>query len=388
MGQPRLALAGVKNMGCEHYSHLLTLAERGDIELVALCDKDADALRLPPRQHSRQQLEVMLGHVQELGKQHRLDVLHEKMQHVCASLPRLYTDFDEMLARETLDGLLIVTPNYLHRTMAEKALARDIPVLCEKPLAPTVADCEAVAAAERASKAFVQVGLHMRYRKLNRDIKELLDANRLGKLKMIWCQEFRGDWNPSGTRCPDRNGMMTNWRCLQDPSGGSIVEKLCHDLDIFRWWIGAPPLRVAAFGGHGVHRDRETVDHADILVAFANRVQVNISLSLFAPNHRFRGRYMGLIGDQAVLDFENLGNGFTVYRADGETVEHRNIEPETVPGFHAGCGTRLQLEDFVNCITGGGVPFASSRIGLESVALAAAAELALAEGRIVEIDDL
>ena len=113
-------------------------------------------------------------------------------------------------------------------------------------------------AAERESRAFLQVGLHMRYRRLYRYIKDFLDAGRLGNLKMVWCQEFRGDWNPEATHFDD---------------------------------------------GKGVHRDRGTIDHADISIEYENGVWLNLSMCMFASNRRFKGRYIGFIGDQAVLDF-------------------------------------------------------------------------------------
>ncbi len=385
MALKKLGLIGLKNMGREHYTNLLTLVENGRIELAALCDNDSAALALPEVRHTVDQVHLLREQVASLTRMRVLELLHEKMQQVCPQPPALYSDYEEMLTKATLDGVIIATPNHLHREMAESALGRGINTLCEKPLATTVADCDAMLVAERESGAFLQVGLHMRYRRLYRYIKDLLDAGRLGNLKMVWCQEFRGDWNPEATHFDDGKGKLTNWRYMQVTSGGSIVEKLCHDFDLFGRLIGAVPRRIYAAGGKGVHKDRETIDHADICIEYENGVRLNLSMCMFAPNRRFKGRYIGFIGDQAVLDFENNSSSLTIFDRQGRVETHENVEENTRAGFHAGNASALQLQAFVESIERGTPPFAGAQIGRDSVAVAQAVQRSIEEGRVVEL---
>lgn len=380
----RIGLIGLRHMGNEHYLNLLELARQGRLELVALCDNEPSTLELPPVRHSLETIRLLLA-ATPTDKNERLRLRHEIMQQVCAPQPAMFTDYRQMLERVAMDGLIVCTPNFHHREMVSAALARDINVLCEKPLAPNVEDCQAILDAEAQSAAFVQVGLHMRYRVLNHHIKQLLDDGRLGDLKMAWCQEFRGDWNPDASRTEDVNGQPTNWRYLQAASGGSLVEKLCHDFDLFAWWIGAPAVSVSAMGGRGMFTDRETIDHANILVQYANDVQLNVSLCMFSNNHRFKGRYMGLIGELATLDLDNALTGCVLYRHDGTTERFDNVEPITPPGYHAGKASLRQLDSFIDCLESRTAPLADAKIGRDSVAVAQAAEQAIREQRVVEV---
>ncbi len=385
MNTKRIALIGLKHMGTEHYTSLIQLAGTGRLAIQALCDTDSAALALPPVRRDVHEIEMMLSNSRTLSKRDRLGLLHEKMLQVCNDRPALYADYRDMLTKEPLDGIIVVTPNHLHREMVELALSKDINTLCEKPLAPTVADCDAMLEAERRSAAFLQVGLHMRYRKLCHFVKQLIDAKRIGDIKMMWSQEFRGDWNPDGTKVDDKSGRATNWRYLEQQSGGSIVEKLCHDLDLFAWWVGCPPRQVFAYGGKAVYTQRETIDHAAITVEYTNGAKLTITLCMFAPNSRFKGRYMGVVGDGGVLDLDIHSSSCTVYLRSGRVENYDNIEEQTKAGFHPGNASFLQLVAFLDCMDNGKKPFADSQIGRDSVAVGVAAQESLRDGRVVDL---
>ena len=379
----KVGLIGLKHMGSEHYSNLIDMAAHGRIVLQALCDTDPFAMELPKVTGSLEQIKLVLSNRDSISRKRRLELLHETMQLVCSSPPALYSDYTEMLSSESLDGVIIATPNHLHREMAEATLAKSINTLCEKPLAPTVESCDAMIAAERKSTAFLQVGFHMRYRRLYRYIKDLIDARRLGKIKMIWCQEFRGDWNPEGSKVDNGSGDFINWRYLDSTSGGSLVEKLCHDFDLVSWWLGAQPVRVFAAGGKGVFQDRETIDHADISIEYPDGAKLNISMCMFAPNSRYRGRYMGIIGDEAVLDLDNKLSDVSIYNQNGRVERHQNVEVATRAGAHPGNASAIQLEAFVDSMENGTQPLAGSREGRDSVAVAHAAQRSIREGKVV-----
>lgn len=381
----KLGLIGLKHMGSEHYTNCVEMAAKGHIELSALCDNDPKALELPHVERDIKQIDRSLENCSWFDAWSRLRLLHEKMLQTSAHSPALYDNYQSMLQSERLDGVIISTPNHLHRKMTVYALSKDINVLCEKPLATNVEDCDAMIEAENRSKAFLQVGFAMRYRKLMKFIKKLIDEKRIGEVKKIWCQEFRDDWNPQGTRFTDKNGTPTNWRHLEKESGGSILEKLCHDFDLFAWWTGSRPHRVLAIGGKAVHKNRENIDHADILVECESGVTLNVSLCMFAPHKRFKGRYIGVIGDKGIIDFDNKLGECYVYHSCGEIEHLTSIEEETRAGFHPGNASSIELRAFVDNIENNTPPFAGSSIGRDSVAVCIAAQQSIYEGRMVEL---
>jgi predicted dehydrogenase len=387
MSRPRIGIIGIKHMGREHYTNTLHMVTAGKAELVALCDIDETALVFPQVTHTVAEIDFMLANIKTIGMENRLPLLHEKMVQVCEVHPAVFTDYRKMMDEVELDGVIIVTPNFMHREMVEYALERNINVLSEKPLGTDSADCRAMIEADRKSEAMLQVGLHMRYRKLNNVVKELLDAGELGRISKIWCIEHRGDWHPNGTRVPDKNGNLTNWRYLQHATGGSIVEKLCHDFDLFSWWLGSKPTSVYATGGNAVYKDRETIDHADIIVRYENGVHLNVNLSMYAPNQRFQGRLMGVIGERGVLDHETRTSDFTIHYRDGSTREYTNVERATTQGYHPGNATVLELEAFLRCIETGEKPHADALVGLRSVMIGELAERSIQERREIEFSD-
>ncbi|MFW5798417.1 MAG: Gfo/Idh/MocA family protein [Planctomycetota bacterium] len=384
----RLGLIGIRHMGANHYGNLLTLVERGEVELVALCDTDEWSRRVPEPVGTLEEIRFRLEHAERGAGSPHLPLVHMWMQRVCDPPATMYDDYRKLLDHPGLDGVIICTPNVLHEQMVCDALARDLPVLCEKPLGATVEQCDAMMEAERTSKGFIQVGLHMRYRQLSQTVHDLVASGRLGTMTKMYCQEYRGDWNPAATKLSRGDEPPTNWRYLQWASGGSIVEKLCHDFDIFTWWSGLAPLRVTASGGKAAFTDRETIDHAEIMVDYSGDATLAVSLCMFSPNQPFRGRHMGLVGTDAMLVLHYSDRGFAVHDYDGHTERFENVEGQTTAGRHAGNASLIQTEAFIRCITSGEPVHADSSVGRLSVAVAQAAETSIAEGRPVELAEL
>ena len=95
---------------------------------------------------------------------------------------RVYDDLDRMLATERLEVIDITLPTPLHAPMAIKALARDINVLCEKPMAVDAKTCDRMVAAERRSKGKLMIAQCVRYWPEYRLLKGYVDSGKFGKV--------------------------------------------------------------------------------------------------------------------------------------------------------------------------------------------------------------
>ncbi len=149
---------------------------------------------------------------------------------------------EELLAIEELDWIFIGSFNAMHRDHALAALRSGRHVFCEKPVATTRQHCIDLLEARNAhpDKHFV-VGFVLRYSAFYRQMKEWIDAGRLGRLISM---EFNETLAPQ-----HGSAMHGNWRRKTQWSGPMIVEKCCHDMDIMLWLTGSRPARVASFGG-------------------------------------------------------------------------------------------------------------------------------------------
>ncbi len=157
--------------------------------------------------------------------------------------PAGYDDWRDMLAEhEDLDGVVISTPNYLHADQAVACLERGLPVALEKPLATTKRDCERIIDAERANDGRTLIGFVLRSSPFYLRIHELLAERAIGRLVSIQADELPGLGVSSVmNRSP--------WRRYQELSGGAMLEKSCHDLDILNWMMGCRPVSLNSYGG-------------------------------------------------------------------------------------------------------------------------------------------
>lgn len=120
---------------------------------------------------------------------HQNQVAPETLERLKALNVEIFTDYPSMLAKYAgkLDICCIPTGIALHRPMTEAALAAGANVFVEKPVAPVLEDAEAMEAAARKAGKFVAVGYQTIYQPETRRIKEMLLAERLGKIKRLKC---------------------------------------------------------------------------------------------------------------------------------------------------------------------------------------------------------
>ena len=285
----------------------------------------------------------------------------------------ILTDHREVLESSDIDAVIISVPNVLHAPITIDALAAGKHVLCEKPMASTVADAARVVGAADASDRVMMVSLQMRYHGWCSTVKELVAGGKIGKPRMAWCTEWREPFPES-----------MSWVFTKSKSGGAIVEKNCHHFDLFNWWTEGRPAFVAAFGGIGpspqmLGHGLEVVDHAYITAEYDNDVRAMVGVCFFG-SHGI-GRDMGITGDEGTLlhTRRDQVTSLTFYPREGDW---ERIE------LSGDDGNRLIMERFAAAVRGEADPFPTARMGYDSILGPAAAEIAMAEKRVVPIEEI
>ncbi|MGM0491563.1 MAG: Gfo/Idh/MocA family protein [Armatimonadota bacterium] len=157
--------------------------------------------------------------------------------------PAEYDDWRDMLAEhDDLDGVVISTPNYLHADQAVACLEHGLPVALEKPLATTKRDCERIIDAQGANDGRTLIGFVLRSSPFYSKIHELLSTGAIGQVVSIQADELPGLGVTSIMH-------RSPWRRFQELSGGAMLEKSCHDLDILNWMVGCRPVSLNCYGG-------------------------------------------------------------------------------------------------------------------------------------------
>ncbi len=173
------------------------------------------------------------------------DRQHRKAMRARSELPGDYPEFDtwqELLEKTPdLDGVVISTPNHLHAGQAVACLERGLPVALEKPLATTQQDCERIMAAEAAGAGRVLLGFVLRSTPFYVRIHELISSGAIGKVISIQADELPGLGVTSIMH-------RSPWRRYSATSGGAMLEKSCHDMDVLNWMMDGRPVSLTSYG--------------------------------------------------------------------------------------------------------------------------------------------
>ncbi|MGO1465323.1 MAG: Gfo/Idh/MocA family protein [Candidatus Corynebacterium faecigallinarum] len=153
------------------------------------------------------------------------------------STPTGYDDGLDLLQSEQLDAVVVASPNYQHLPYATAAMSRSLPLMLEKPVATSVEDMATLwNSYENRPGGQVVVGFVLRYTPFFSRIREIIESGRLGEILSIQADENLG----TGLTMVQYRG----WRQNTSRSGGWMLEKCCHDMDILSHLLGSRPTRV------------------------------------------------------------------------------------------------------------------------------------------------
>jgi predicted dehydrogenase len=141
------------------------------------------------------------------------------------------TDYQSILARPDIDAVSICLPNWLHAPISIEAIGAGKHVLCEKPLANTLAEGERLTAAVHASDRIFMLALNNRFRVEIQSLKRIIDAGMLGDIYYTKTGWVRRRWA----------GTVRGWFMEKEKSGGGpLIDLGVHMLDLALWLMGSP----------------------------------------------------------------------------------------------------------------------------------------------------
>jgi len=140
------------------------------------------------------------------------------------------TDGEALIDEPDVDAVLIASPDATHHRLVLAAIAAGKPVLCEKPLATSTAECLEIVEAEiRSGRSLVQTGFMRRFDPTYREMKTAIDGRSLGGVRVLHCQH--------------RNAAAPSWFT----GAMAITNSLVHELDICRWLLSTEYEAVTVF---------------------------------------------------------------------------------------------------------------------------------------------
>lgn len=185
----------------------------------------------------------------------------------------VYTDTAEMVREARVDAVVICTPHPLHAAPAIAACHAGAHVLVEKPLASTLADCDAMI--EAADRHGVKLGVvsQRRFFEPVLRMKAAIDAGKIGKPVLGTVQMF--SWRDEAYYRSDP------WRGKWDTEGGGVlINQSPHHLDILQWLMGEPVEEIVGRWGNLNHPYIEVEDTALGILRFRGGGLASVTVSV------------------------------------------------------------------------------------------------------------
>jgi predicted dehydrogenase len=156
-------------------------------------------------------------------------------------VPR-FPSVEEMLATTKPDLFFVGSPNVFHLDQIRLGLEAGVRIFTEKPVVVSVEETFALAdLLARHGTDRVMVGLVLRYSHHMKDLRAAMADGALGSVVSLEANEHIGPYHGAF--------FMRDWRRMVKWSGGFMLEKCCHDIDLYNMITGSRPNRVASFGG-------------------------------------------------------------------------------------------------------------------------------------------
>ena len=309
----------------------------------------------------------------------RSDASLNAVREMAGSHMRVFNDWREAASVGSVDAVIIALTNDQHHEAAVTALKLGRHVLCEKPLGLTVKQCDEVIALQEVSGKVLQIGHEMRFQRLYQEMKGMIDRGAVGDLQLMWCREFRGP-------------MRMGWRASEALTGGTILEKNIHHIDLFNWMMARPPVRVSAHGGTNVLTDREVLDNAQVLIEYEGGRRATLELCLFAP---YGGDCeIGVAGNLGRIDTKNQALSLVHHRFDlPDRTEMQIADSKEDANFvdssgRIDRGIRPELEHFFSCIRNHQMPLNDGPASRMAVAVCLAAQESIKRRESVWIEEM
>ena len=337
-----------------------------------------------------------------------------------------FADYDKFLAQPNLDAVFVATPDFTHAALTIAALEAGKHVYCEKPMATQAEDCRKMIDAANKSTATLQVGLNLRYTRIMQELIDVVRRGDIGEVVMATCIDTL-----------EGASHFARWHRKKEYSGGILLQKGTHTLDLLNWIVDDVPVKVAAYGGRDVFKAREECrgwrcldcqeaatcfyhrnvgeardglyakfyleaekldgyivdrcifdpdadiyDNASVIVEYESGKRTTYNLSLFGAEH---DRKFTVTGSEGKIEASLTKREIVLVRRHTKDVIKHALQADT--GGHGGGDARL-MDDFLDLVQHGRKPLADADAGMWSTLAGLAAERSIETGQEVALADL
>jgi len=277
-----------------------------------------------------------------------------------------YDDYDSIKDNPEIDVVYVVLPNSMHAEYTIRALKAGKHVLCEKPMATSVEDCQRMIDAAKAANKKLMIGYRLRHEPFNMKAIELLRGGQLGKIKNIDAGAAFNIGDPN------------QWRLKrQYAGGGSMMDIGIYALNACRYLSGEEPVEVTAmtYSTPGDVRFKEVEETMLFTLRFASGLLANCTSSYGFGVNRYRVTCeKGMVESEPFLSYKDLR---LFAKLPGKGREEIQLEPKD----HFGS----EMDYFAQCLRENREPRTPGEEGLRDMKVITALYESARSGRVVKL---
>jgi predicted dehydrogenase len=268
------------------------------------------------------------------------------------------TKWEEVIARQDVEVLIICIPTYLHAPVSIAAAKRGMHILCEKPLARTIEEAEEMLSTCQSNKVTLKCGFNLRHHPGIQQAKEWLDEGRIGEPINLRLRYGIGG----------RPGYDREWRAdPQMSGGGQLMDQGVHGLDLARYFLG-DFAEVFGFLQTGFWDVAPLEDNAFALLRTNKRQLASLHVSWTQWKNLFS---LEIFGHYGYILVEGLGGSYGVERiAFGRRDFSKPFGEEVIEYRGEDTSWYKEWEEFTDAIKVGREPLGNGYDGLQALKLA------------------
>ena len=267
MTKPRIGIIGAGIYGTYVLKAFAYAHRMGQIELVALADI-------------------------------KKDLLQEKVREFKI---RGYLDYKEMIKKEALDAIAVVTPDFFHREIALEVASHGIHLLVEKPLDVSVEGAKEMVRAAKENNILLFVDFHKRFDPAHIILKKQIQQGKLGKVQYgyIWVED----------KIEVPSVWFKNWAHKSSPAWFLGI----HIYDLLYWLLKSKPKKIYATGIKDklINMGIDTYDSLQAKIEFANGASITVDTSWTLPNSfpSITNQGIRIIGSNGIWEIDGQDRG-------------------------------------------------------------------------------
>ncbi len=308
------------------------------------------------------------------------DIVPERAQEMAEKYQaKPYTDYRELIKDSELDAVIVAATNVTHAEMSIAALEAGKDVMCEKPMATSLEEAQAMIDSASKNSCKLMIAHNQRLEAVNRKAREIIQSGKLGKVltfRSVFGHPGCEDWAIDGENTWFFRKEITAMGCLGDLA--------IHKLDLIRWILGDEYVQASAFADtmYKTYPEGGLIDVEDNAICMLKTQKGVMGSMTVSWTYRKEENITTFYCEDGVLDLYTNPDYPLVVHYDHQHVEYHKLGKKSTNVEQVKTGI---IDEFVNCIRLDREPEISGIEGYKALEVVLACLESAEKGQIVKL---